>query len=174
MMLREGFRHLTVGEIARRLRCSRRSLYELAPSKHALFTVVLERLLCRIEHAGRAGAAATEPFEVRIRAFLEPGIVQLRDASAAFFADIASVPATRRCLEQHQAARGRQLEELLGLGVRAGAFRSIHPAVAVTAMLSAYRAVTNPDFLIATDVSLVEAVREAEDLLLKGLLHPET
>ena len=41
--LAEGFRGSTVGELAARLRCSRRALYELAPSKEELFLRVLGR-----------------------------------------------------------------------------------------------------------------------------------
>lgn len=172
-MLYEGFRRLTVGELARRLRCSRRSLYELAPSKDELFGLLVDRLLERIERAGRTAADAAVSEEERIRAFLEPGIVELRDASPTFFADIASIPAARRRLEAHQNERIRQLEHLLERGIRARAFRKLHPRVAVEAMLAAYRAVTDPTFLASTDVSLVVAIRETEDLLLNGLLHPE-
>jgi AcrR family transcriptional regulator len=173
IFLREGFRRVTVGELAARLRCSRRSLYELAPGKDRLFVSILDRLLQRIERAGRTAAAGAASFEDRIAAFLEPGIVELREASAAFFADIAGLPAARRRLEAHQTHRTAQLEHLLDQGVSARAFRRIHPRVAVQAMLAAYRAVTDATFLARADVSLVVAIRETEDLFLKGLLHPE-
>ena len=173
IFLREGFRRVTIGELARRLRCSRRSLYELAGSKPELFALVLDRVLRRIEAAGRSAAAAAESFEDRLSAFLEPGIAELRGASAAFFADIAGLPSARDCLAAHQQTRKLQLEKILAAGKRARAFRKVHPGVAAPAMVAAYRAVTDAAFLASIDVTLTEAIREVEGLFLHGLLHPE-
>ncbi|MFN2376095.1 MAG: TetR/AcrR family transcriptional regulator [Candidatus Binatia bacterium] len=173
IFLGEGFRRLTIGELATRLRCSRRSLYELAATKSDLFVLILDRVLARIEATGRLAAAATESFEDRVAVFIEPGIAELRGASPAFFADIASLPAARDRLAAHQDARKVQLEKIVADGVRARAFRKVHPGVAARAMVAAYRAVTEARFLAGVDVSLTEAIREVEDLFLHGLLHPK-
>lgn len=173
IFLREGFRRVTIGELATRLRCSRRSLYELAPGKNELFVLVLGRLLERIEATGRSAAETAASFEDRITVFIEPGIVELRGASPAFFADIAGLPAARDRLAAHQEARKVQLEKLLAQGMRARAFRKVHPAVAARAMVAAYRAVTDAKFLADVDVTSTEATREVESLFLNGLLHPE-
>ena len=47
-----GFRTVTVDEIATRLKCSKRTLYEIAPSKQELFVLVIESWLDRIRHQG--------------------------------------------------------------------------------------------------------------------------
>ncbi|MFN2427282.1 MAG: TetR/AcrR family transcriptional regulator [Candidatus Binatia bacterium] len=173
IFLREGFRRIPIGELATRLRCSRRSLYERAPGKNDLFVLVLDRILRRIDASGRAAAAATASFEERITAFIEPGIAELASASPAFFADIASLPAARERLAAHQENRKVQLEKLLAGGMRSRAFRKVHPAVAARAMVAAYRAVTDAKFLAGVDVSSAEATREVESLFLHGILHPE-
>jgi AcrR family transcriptional regulator len=173
IFLREGFRRVTIGELATRLRCSRRSLYEQAGSKHELFVLVLDRFLRRIEATGRGAAAAAESFEDRITAFIEPGIDELRGASPAFFADIAGLPIARDRLAAHQETRKLQLEKILAAGMRARAFRKVHPSVAARAMVAAYRAVTDATFLASVDVTSAEATREVEGLFLHGLLHPE-
>lgn len=170
IFVREGFRRLTIGELATRLHCSRRSLYELAPGKNQLFVLVLDRVLRRIDDAGRAAASETLPFEERVTAFIEPGIVELRGASAAFFADIAGLPAARDRLASHQEGRKVQLEKLLAAGMRAKAFRKLHPGVAARAMVAAYRAVTDANFLVSMDVTLPEAVREVQNIFVQGLL----
>ena len=41
----QGYRRITVGALAARLRCSRATLYALAPSKEELFLRVLDRVL---------------------------------------------------------------------------------------------------------------------------------
>ena len=46
MVLREGFASLGVSAIANRLSCSKRTLYDLAPSKRELVLLVLDRFLC--------------------------------------------------------------------------------------------------------------------------------
>lgn len=173
IFLREGFRRLTIGELATRLHCSRRSLYELATSKNELFVLVLDRLLRRIDDHGRAASTAASCFEDRVAAFIEPGIVELHAASAAFLADIAGLPAARDRLASHQEGRKLQLEKIFAGGMRVKAFRKLHPGVAARAMVAAYRAVTDADFLASVDVTLPEAVREMESLFLQGLLHPD-
>jgi AcrR family transcriptional regulator len=173
IFVREGFARVTIGELATRLRCSRRSLYELAPGKNDLFVLVLDRILRRIDATGRAAASASASYEERITAFIEPGIAELAGASPAFFADIAALPAARSRLAEHQDNRKDQLEKLLGKGMRARAFRKVHPAVAARAMVAAYRAVTDARFLAGVDVTSSEATREVESLFLNGILHPE-
>jgi AcrR family transcriptional regulator len=173
IFLREGFRRITIGELATRLRCSRRSLYELAAGKNDLFVLVLDRLLRRIDAAGRVAAAQAASYEEKVTAFIEPGIAELRGASAAFFADIAGLTAARDRLAAHQESRMLQLEKIFAAGIRAKAFRKVHAAVAARAMVAAYRAVTDAKFLVGVDVTSTDAVRETENLFLRGLLHPE-
>lgn len=51
-----GFRTITVDDIAAQLKCSKRTLYEIAPSKQELFILVIESWLERIRHLGWQGA----------------------------------------------------------------------------------------------------------------------
>lgn len=173
IFLREGFRRVTIGELATRLRCSRRSLYELAAGKNDLFVLVLDRLLRRIDAGGRVAVAEAVSYEEKATAFIEPGIVELRGATAAFFADIAGLPAARNRLAAHQESRMLQLEQIFADGIRAKAFRKVHAGVAARAMVAAYRAVTDAKFLGSVDATFTDAVRETESLFLHGLLHPE-
>lgn len=163
---------MTVGDLARRLRCSRRTLYALAPSKQALFLAVLDRLLLRIERLGREAAHRTADPRDRITAFLEPGLSELRTGTPALFEDIAGFPPARRRLDAHQASRREQLRALVDDGVASGAYRPVNAMLAAQLMVAAYRAVTDPEFLCTVDATLPEAVRQGEHLLLHGLLHP--
>src|ERR1700677_3482135 len=71
IFLEEGFTHLTISDLAARLRCSRRTLYELAPNRTELVLVALSRRLRRI---GRVAAqyvtTVQEPFELLTRFML--------------------------------------------------------------------------------------------------------
>ena len=169
----EGYRRITIGELASRLHCSRRSLYALAPSKQGLFLLVLDRMLGRMMRLSRMAAQQEAVSAAKIAAYIRPQLTETGDATASFFADIQSLPAAKRRLEQHQATCRRELEELVEEGVRRGECRRVHAAVAAQLMIAGYRAVTDPDYLTTVDVSSSDAVREATDLLLYGLLHPE-
>jgi AcrR family transcriptional regulator len=171
IFVREGYRRVTVGELAARLRCSRRSLYELAKSKEDLFLLVIERILSRIEHRGNEAVRDGTTTAEKLTALVRPGLEELSAATLAFFADIERLPAARRRLAQHQDSRQGELRHLIAKGVRAGECRKVHPQLAAQAMLAAYRAVTEPRFLTNVDASLGEAVGEVRDLFLHGLLQ---
>jgi len=173
IFLREGFRRVSVGDLAARLRCSRQTLYALAPSKEDLFLLVLERLLVRIRRLGNEAAAARQDVRERIVACVEPGVTELRDASRAFFADVASFPRAKRMLAEHQAARRRDISGLIEYGMRAKAFRGVHAHLAAEVILVAIRRSMEPGFLLEAGLSPSDAIAETEDLLLHGLLHPE-
>jgi len=128
---------------------------------------------CRIERCGHDAAAAEEDTGNKIAAFIQPGLTELRNATPAFFADIAAHPPAQRLLAQHQDTRERELCKLIERGVRRGECRRVHAEVAAQALLAAYRAITSPAFLSNVDISLTDAVGEGRDLFLYGLLHPE-
>jgi len=173
IFLREGFRRVSVGELAARLHCSRQTLYALAESKEELFLLVLQRLLARIRRAGNEAAAAREDVRERIVACVEPGVSELRDASRSFFADVASFPRAKRMLDEHQLARRRDISTLLDDGIRTRAFRGVHAELAAEIILAGVRRAMDPAFLLEAGLSPSDAIAEAEDLLLHGLLHPK-
>ena len=45
VFLHDGFLHFRTEELARRLHCSKRALYQIAPSREELFELVVERWL---------------------------------------------------------------------------------------------------------------------------------
>ncbi|HET9063075.1 MAG TPA: TetR/AcrR family transcriptional regulator [Candidatus Binatia bacterium] len=173
IFLRDGFRRVTVAELAATLHCSRRAVYQIAESKEDLFVLVLDRVLGRIEHAGGAAATAAAGAGNKITAFIQPGLTELRNATPTFFADIAAHPPAQKLLKRHQDTRERELCKLIERGVRSGECRRVHAEVAAQALLAAYRAITSPAFLSNVDISLMDAVGEGRDLFLYGLLHPE-
>src|SRR5215510_185885 len=62
VFLHDGFLHFRTEELARRLHCSKRALYQIAPSREELFELVVERWLTKLRHAGaEAAARAADP-----------------------------------------------------------------------------------------------------------------
>ena len=112
IFLKEGFRQVRIEELASRLRCSRQTLYRLAPSKGELFLLVLDRFLARIREEGMEAASSdAEPGE-RIEAFLRPGIANTLNASRRFTEDVEGFEPGRRLLADHQRERIAQLRQV--------------------------------------------------------------
>lgn len=65
LVLAEGIRNLTIGEIAARLRCSRRRLYEIAQTKEEIFCAMVDRffrgVLDKGEHSRAKSAICLQP-----------------------------------------------------------------------------------------------------------------
>jgi AcrR family transcriptional regulator len=133
LFLTHGFVGWTIGGLAARVGCSRRTLYELAPSKDELVLVVLDRLL----HArGRSSLDAIDPtdgYAVQLRSYLTGGVTfELRPTLVRHLADDA--PA-RRLVDRHYRFAMSVIERLVELGVRSGEFRPVDPAL-VAAMIA--------------------------------------
>src|SRR3954451_4534442 len=88
LFLAEGFRHLTIGDLVDRLRCSRRTLYSLAPSKEELVLVVIGRLLNEMGIEARARAMAFDDPGDAIAAYLQTAITTFEPATTAFTEDL--------------------------------------------------------------------------------------
>ncbi len=169
---KEGFRKITIAELASRMRCSRRSLYQLARSKDELFLVVLDRLLSRIRQLGEeALAERLDPGE-RLASYLRPGFAETLHASSAFFTDIESFPRARRMLEEHQAARVEGVRRIIEDGVRRGQLRRVNPYLVSEVARVAARRIKEPEFLREASLTVGESFREWSELLLHGVLHP--
>lgn len=168
LFLDEGFRDVTVAELARRLRCSRRSFYELAPSKDALFLRVFDRYLRRLRDAGQRGAAGLGG-EAAIAVYLAPALEAARKLSTRAMVDVQSHPPARTMWERHTRERMAGLQALIEACARAGDFRSVDAYLVAEVMSASLRRIGEPDFLARAATTYRDAVRELYSLLLRGL-----
>lgn len=168
LFLAEGFAAFTVRELAAGVGCSRRTLYELAPSKDELVLIVLDRFLHRV---GRSALGAIDPGASgadQIRAYFRGGL-ELQRQTAVFADDLADEPAARRLLDRHFRYVMSVVEQLVQRGVERGDFRPVNPAV-VAAMLAGIGLYLNqPDVAVDLGVPQSEATDEALDLVLRAL-----
>ena len=173
VFLEEGFRDVTVGDLAARIKCSKRTLYEIAPSKQELFVLIVERWLDRIRHLGWAGALEHDDPEKRIIAYLEPGVSQSRLASRRFLKDLQSFRPAYLILEAHQRERTSVLRDIVEDGIRRGRFRKLHAPLVAEVFLAAVGRMNEPDFLENAGISFSDAFSELYDLFLRGLISPQ-
>jgi len=169
IFLKDGFRDVTVEELAGRLRCSRQTLYRIAPSKPELFLVVLDRFLARIREEGRVAAtSSTDPMQ-RIEALLEPGITATVPVSRRFTEDVDGYEPARGMLAEHQRERMQLLREIVEDGIRRGEFTGFHSHLVAEVMVAAVGRVSRPDFLAEAGLSMSEAFAECSRLIRSGL-----
>lgn len=170
MFFREGFLHFTTDALADRLRCSKRTLYQIAGSREALFELVIERWLAGVRRAGDGAAEReSDPFRA-VTAYLHVAVDATREAGSQFVRDLARFPAGHRRLMRHQRLRIQGLERLIERARRTGAFRGIHPKLVADVMLAAVARLVDPDVLATVGLSLSAAFEELYDVFEYGLI----
>lgn len=170
LFLAEGFLHLTTDEIARRLRCSKTTLYQIAPTREEIYAVVVERYLASIREDGATAAAAAPDFPKALVALLRAGVTGARGASREFVRDMSRHLGSRRRLDHHQHLRVADVERLVQAGVREGAFQGFHPRIVAELILAMIAKIFEPDLLASVGLSLADAYEEAYRMVEYGLL----
>ncbi len=130
LFLAEGFAHLTLDEIAARLRCSKSTLYTLAASKEQLVTAATKHFFRSATDAVEDRVAAAEGARERVTAYLQAVGEALDPASDRFMADLDAFAPAREIYEQNTRIAARRVQEVIAAGVAAGEFRDVHAAFA--------------------------------------------
>lgn len=170
LFLAEGFLRFTTDEIARRLRCSKTTLYRIAPTRDQLYERIVERFLRGVRDRGIAAASAAPDWSAALVGLLRAGVEGARDVSWDFVADMREHPLTNRCLNTHQTQRAADVEKLLESGIRNGAFRDMHPKMVARSLLTLIDRIFDSHFLEAVGLSLAEAYDEAYKMVEYGLI----
>ncbi|GAA0919350.1 TetR/AcrR family transcriptional regulator [Pseudonocardia zijingensis] len=174
MMMRDGFARLSLDDVAKRLRCSKTTLYRLAGSRDELFALVIELWLARSRDRGWVQYDAATDWPGRLTGFLSAGWWGSRGVSAAFMRDLVAFPVGYDALLRHQDRRQADLEEILRAGVAEGAFQDVHPKLAAALLLSTWRHIVDPNFLASVGITLDEAFIETQRIFTGGLLSADS
>ncbi|KCZ86073.1 Transcriptional regulator, TetR family protein [Hyphomonas adhaerens MHS-3] len=170
IFLEEGFAAVTVDGLAKRLKCSKRTLYEIAPTKQDIVLLVVERWLARVRRMGRIAALGQDGPQRRIFAYVRPGVTETKKASRKFLEDIQSFEPALLALKDHQKQRMEMLEEIIEDGISKGRFRKCHAHLFAEILLAAVNRINEPDCLDAAGVGFSEAFDELYDIILNGVL----
>jgi len=168
-LLRDGeLGRLTIGEIAARLECSRRTLYELAPSKDHLTLLVVDRVMHRIGHTAIAAVDPVAEVAVQLRQYVTASIGYVFGSAA--FDDLADIPGARRVTDVHHRFATTVIERIVAAGIDRGEFRAVDASVAAAMILATAVHLAHPDVLDDLGLSLEDALHQMLDLTLTGLL----
>ncbi|MEM9122450.1 MAG: TetR/AcrR family transcriptional regulator, partial [Pseudomonadota bacterium] len=126
IFLAEGFRSIKIGDLASRLKCSRRRFYEYAGGKEELFLLVCGRIFKRVQDVGWQRAHDEPDIIKKIGAYLSAGIEGAQRMSAVFQEDIGSFAGGRDLYDDHQRKRIDGLRSLVEDGIAQGVFRNLN------------------------------------------------
>jgi AcrR family transcriptional regulator len=167
----EGFRHMTIADLVDRLRCSRRTLYNLAPSREELVLIVIDRLLNRMGVEARARADACDDPGDAIAAYLNTAVITLHSASRAFTEDLESYLPTRHLYDRHLHIALDYLGRLVEDGIAKESFRHFHPPIIAEILEASVDRIRRPEVLDRAGISASQAVAELSEFIRNGLVQ---
>lgn len=174
LLLAEGIKSLSVGEIASRMRCSRRRLYNIAQTKEDIFCATVERFFHSVLDEGETLIRSEQNLTAAIAAYLGVGVRAASRISGQFLQDVEDAEPARTIFDNYQQARTMRLSQLIDEGVRQGVFVACHGFVVSELILGAALRLRRPAFLAQANLTIEEAFQEFYRVLLDGLLADAT
>jgi AcrR family transcriptional regulator len=169
LLLREGFSALTVDDMARRLQCSKATLYSVAGSKEQLVIALIKQFFRQAtEQIEQAVAVVGDPRR-RISTYLAGVGTAMSRCSPSFYADMVGYAPTAAIYSANSAAAARRVRELIDAGISAGTLRPVDGAFAAQLIALAIQGVQSGVLLTSTGLTAGQAYTEMADLLLHGL-----
>jgi len=174
-LLEQGFRGMRVDELARDVGISKRTLYEQFRTKEEMAQEALVRLDLRLQ----------ESIE-RILAEQRDEAEQLRDivlhisqaharARPPFFRDLETAPALVALVDASQQRCHVAVEQVVRNGIAKGSFRSeLDVRLVRRTLLAAVEAVIRAEILARDRITVETAYTGIVDLILHGMVGPDT
>ncbi|MCC8930340.1 MULTISPECIES: TetR/AcrR family transcriptional regulator [Nocardiaceae] len=169
LLLSEGFAHLTLDEIAARLRCSKSTLYTLAGSKEQLVRAATVHFFRGATERVEASLTSVRGTTERLTAYLSAVGVALEPASRQFMEDLAAFPPAREVYEQNTAFAAKRVQELIDDGASAGDVRSVHAAFVADVAASTMARIQTREVSERTGLDDSQAYAELAALLTTGI-----
>lgn len=168
-LFEDGFAHLTMAEIAAKMNCSLRTLYEVAPSRDQLVLTVVDRNLWTV---GRVASAAIRPGMAPLdamRAYLESATVAVGRTTEAFARDMAAMPEAQELSRVHSDYLVEVTRCLLDLAVEQGDVADVDTGAVARVIAGLGRDFARPEVLPMLRSSPKEAADAMVALVLRGL-----
>jgi AcrR family transcriptional regulator len=169
LLLAEGFTHLRVSDLTRRLHISRSTVYRLARDRQSLFEVTIGRMLARAEDRAMEAAEKAETTAAAIAAYLAAKAESGQVACPAFVRDLEANAGTRAILDRHRVTGQKVLAALIENGMKEGYFRPVPPALIGQVADAAIERLRDPGALDGTGMTYAEAVAEFIGIMLRGM-----
>jgi AcrR family transcriptional regulator len=167
----EGFLHFSTEDLARRLRCSKRTIYAVAPSREKFFEAVIVQKVTKARDVTIAAIRSAPSVQAAVLGCIRTSVEQVQNVSPIWLRDVRLFPAGRRAVEKWRADIADHLEHLINRGIKEGLFRSINPRVAAEALLTSVLRMCEPDFTAKSRTTTAEAVLQVYEIFWSGLFR---
>ncbi|MCC6353136.1 MAG: TetR/AcrR family transcriptional regulator [Verrucomicrobiae bacterium] len=175
VFLREGFRRITMDEIAAGMGISKRTLYEAVPSKEALVGEVLDAQIARVSGlAQRVVGDRSLPYRRKVEEFLLVLARAISAVSPAFLGDLKRLTPGLYARFQRMREENvlRIFKGMIVEGKESGHLRDgVEPVLAAEAFFHALRGLTDPEVMGRLQIVPEIAFRHTLDLFLHGMLR---
>lgn len=168
LFLAEGFAALSLDDLAARLRCSKSTLYALAPSKEQLIVAVVRDFFRRATDEVEAASEASASPPDRLLHYLVSISQQLAPASPAFFADVDAFEPARDIYRQNTAIAARRVQDLVRDATPSGA-RSVDAVFVGAVAGQVMEAIHRGEIEDATGLDDSAAYRALAGLIVAGV-----
>ena len=174
IVLTEGFRHLTVDDLASRLQCSKSTLYAVASSKESLVTTVIKRFLDGArERIDASVAGVSDPLR-SLELYLTAIGDQMGQMSRMCFADMGANDATRDVYFDHSRRLRRRIGELVDAGTERSVFDAVDATFVADAVSMLIDGIQWGRLLEDTELSTQDAYDAMTRFVVAGLTNRRT
>jgi AcrR family transcriptional regulator len=171
LFLAEGFARFNIADLAERLRCSRTTLYAVAPSKEQIVVAVVRFYFRGAAERIEARVAGSEDPGQRLAIYFEAVAAELEPVSAEFFGDVAEFGPANDVYVENTRYAAERVQTLVTSGVKAGSFRPAHASFIGAAVAQVMGAIQRGGIQAAAGLDSAGAYRNLADLVLASLLH---
>jgi len=171
LFTQEGFLHFSTDDLARRLRCSKRTIYAVAPGREKFFEAVIVQRITKARDLTIAAIRSAPSVQAAVQGCIRASVEQAQNVSPIWIRDVRLFPAGRRAVEKWRADIADDLEHLIERGVKEGLFRQIDPRVAAEALLTSVLRMCEPDFTANSRTTTAEAVFQVYEIFWSGLFR---
>lgn len=167
MLLSHGFAAFTIRDLAAGVGCSRRTLYEIAPSKEQLVLIVIDRFLHRKGREAMSEIDDDDPVADQLAAYVRGGLKNQLEPT--LLEDLADDAPARRLVDRHYRFAMTVVERLISLGIERGEFRRVDPAVMAATLAGASLYMSHPEILDDIGLDAGEVTERMLDAILPAL-----
>lgn len=168
LFLAEGFVGFGIGDLAARLRCSRSTLYRVAPSKEQIVLAAVRSYFRRAALRVEAQVATEDTPADQLSAYFSAVATELEPATPRFHADLQAFPPANEVYGENTRYAARRVQSLVGAGVADGSLRPVDAPFVGAAVATVMTGIQSGAIGAATGLDDAEAYRALADLVLRG------
>jgi AcrR family transcriptional regulator len=164
-----GFADLTVDALAKKLQCSKSTLYAIEPSRDQLVVAVVKHFFRHAAARIEAKVAEIHDPRDRVAIYLAGVGEEMRRMSPTCYADMVAFGTTRGIYDHNSRVAARRVQEMIRDGITSGAFRPLHAEFVGQAVSLLIEGIQQGALLDRTGLSSGDAFGELAELVLAAL-----